>query len=207
MAGGVTGLSGLMIPLFPLKISVLPKEILPLHIFENRYKEMISNSIDSGQAFGMIYRDKGQFSNIGCSVKVHQTINTYPDGKCDILIKGIERFKVINYIQKKGSWFAEIESIDEKFDFMDSKSFNVIHDKYLKVLLSLNVNHNIQEEIKKTISFDFTKDLIIPTSLKQEFLELEDECSRMQYIENFLDSIMKNSNSTKNLTINDKVFN
>ena len=54
---------------------------------------------------------------------------------------------------------------------------------------------------------DFTKDLIIPTSLKQEFLELEDECSRMQYIENFLDSIIKNSNSTKNLTINDKVFN
>ena len=101
MAGGVTGLSGLMIPLFPLKISVLPKEILPLHIFENRYIEMISNSIDSGQAFGMIYRDKGQFSNIGCSVKVHQTINTYPDGKCDILIKGIERFKVINYIKKK----------------------------------------------------------------------------------------------------------
>lgn len=196
-----------MIPLFPIKISVLPKEILPLHIFENRYKEMISNSIDNNKAFGIIYRDKGQFSNIGCTAKVYKTINAYPDGKYDILIKGLERFRVINFIKKKESWFGEIEDIDEKFDFMDSKIFNVIHDKYLKVLLSLDVNHNIQEEIKKTISFDFTKDLIIPTSLKQEFLELEDECSRMHYIENFLDSIIKNSNSTKNLSTIDKVFN
>ena len=207
MAGGVSRLSRLMIPLFPLKISILPQEILPLNIFEDRYKKMIYNSIENNQIFGMIYRDKGQFSNIGCTVKVHKTLNSYSDGKYDILVKGLNRFRVINYVKKDDTWLGEIEDIDEKFEFMDSKIFNVIHDKYLKVLLSLNVDHNIQEEIKKTISFDFTKDLIIPNLLKQEFLELEDGCLRMQYIENFLDSIIKNSNSTKNLSIKDKVFN
>ena len=46
MAGRVSGLSRLMIPLFPLKISILPQEILPLHIFEDRYKKMIYNAIE-----------------------------------------------------------------------------------------------------------------------------------------------------------------
>ena len=72
--------------------------------------------------------------------------------------------------------------IDEKYDYMDKKIFSQILDKYLQVLLSYNVNHNIQNEINKTKSFDFTKDVVIPTALKQEFLELEDEFQRMIFI-------------------------
>jgi Lon protease-like protein len=197
----------MMIPLFPLKISILPQEVLPLHIFEDRYKKMVSNCIENKHLFGMIYRDKGQFSNIGCSVKIHKTLNSYDDGKYDILVQGQKRFKVVNFIKKTDSWYGEIESINENYDLIDQSSFNVILDKYLKVLLSLNVNHNIQSEIIKTKSFDFTKDLIIPNSLKQEFLELEDESSRMQYIDQFLDSILKNSDKQSNSPLKDNILN
>ena len=197
----------MMIPLFPLKISILPQEVLPLHIFEDRYKKMVSNCIENKHLFGMIYRDKGQFSNIGCSVKSHKTLNSYDDGKYDILVQGQKRFKVVNFIKKTDSWYGEIESINENYDLIDQNSFNVILDKYLKVLLSLNVNHNIQSEIVKTKSFDFTKDLIIPNSLKQEFLELEDESSRMQYIDQFLDTILKNSDNQSNSPLKDNILN
>ncbi len=197
----------MMIPLFPLKISILPQEVLPLHIFEDRYKKMVSNCIENKHLFGMIYRDKGQFSNIGCSVKIHKTLNSYDDGKYDILVQGQKRFKVVNFIKKTDSWYGEIESINENYDLIDQTSFNVILDKYLKVLLSLNVNHNIQSEIVKTKSFDFTKDLIIPNSLKQEFLELEDESSRMQYIDQFLDTILKNSDNQSNSPLKDNILN
>ena len=197
----------MMIPLFPLKISILPQEVLPLHIFEDRYKKMVSNCIENKHLFGMIYRDKGQFSNIGCSVKIHKTLNSYDDGEYDILVQGQKRFKVVNFIKKTDSWYGEIESINENYDLIDQNSFNVILDKYLKVLLSLNVNHNIQSEIVKTKSFDFTKDLIIPNSLKQEFLELEDESSRMQYIDQFLDTILKNSDNQSNSPLKDNILN
>jgi len=83
----------MMIPLFPLKISILPQEVLPLHIFEDRYKKMVSNCIENKHLFGMIYRDKGQFSNIGCSVKIHKTLNSYDDGKYDILVQGQKDLK------------------------------------------------------------------------------------------------------------------
>ena len=63
------------IPLFPLKLAVLPKEVLPLHIFEERYKKMITECINSNSLFGIIYREKGEFSKIGCAVKIYKTLN------------------------------------------------------------------------------------------------------------------------------------
>ena len=195
------------LPLFPLKLAVLPKEILPLHIFEDRYKKMVSNSINTDSLFGIIYREKGQFSKIGCAVKVYKTLNKYDDGKYDILVRGQYRFKIINYMKKNDSWYADIEEIDEHYDLVDPKIFNYILDKYLKVLLSNNANQNIQDELDKSISFDFTKNLIIPTQIKQEFLELEDEFSRMKYIENFLDNILNSDTRNLNLSVKDKELN
>ena len=195
------------LPLFPLKLAVLPKEILPLHIFEDRYKKMVSNSINTDSLFGIIYRKKGQFSKIGCAVKVYKTLNKYDDGKYDILVRGQYRFKIINYMKKNDLWYADIEEIDEHYDLVDPKIFNYILDKYLKVLLSNNANQNIQDELDKSISFDFTKNLIIPTQIKQEFLELEDEFSRMKYIENFLDNILNSDTRNLNLSVKDKELN
>ena len=196
-----------MIPLFPIKIAILPEEILPLHIFEDRYKKMISESISSNQPFGIIYKDKGQISNIGCAVCINKIINKYEDGKYDILVKGQYRFKITKSFKKENLWHAQIKTIDERYDYMDQKIFAQILDKYLQVLLSYNINHNIQNEMTKTKSFDFTKDVVIPTPLKQEFLELEDEPQRMIFIEQFLDSIISNSDQVKTLNFKDKILN
>ncbi len=202
-----TGLSRLMIPLFPLKLAVLPKEILPLHIFEDRYKNMVTECISNKTPFGMIYREKGEFSKIGCAVKVYKTLNKYDDGKYDILVEGCYRFKILNYIKKNDLWHGEIQEINEHYDLMDPKIFNYILDKYLKVLLSNNANLNIQDELNKTNSFDFTKDLVIPTSIKQEFLELDDEFSRMKYIEKFLDTVINSNSKKENFNLKDKTLN
>ena len=153
-----------MLPLFPLKLAVLPKEIIPLHIFEERYKKMITECINTNSLFGMIYREKGEFSKIGCAVKVYKTLNKYDDGKYDILIEGCYRFKIINYMKKNDLWFADIKEIDEHYDLMDPKIFNYILDKYLKVLLSNNANQNIQDELDKSISFDYEHIYIIKSS-------------------------------------------
>tara|TARA_B100002051_G_C16737273_1_gene641974 strand:- start:92 stop:685 length:594 start_codon:yes stop_codon:yes gene_type:complete len=194
-------------PLFPLKLSVLPKEVLPLHIFEERYKKMITDCIKTNSLFGIIYKDKGEFSKIGCAVKIYKVLNKYEDGKYDILIEGCYRFKIINYMKKNNIWFGEIKEIDEHYDLMDPKIFNYILDKYLKVLLSNNANQNIQEELDKSNSFDFTKNLVIPSQIKKEFLELEDEFTRMKYIENFLDNLLNSNSNNINLSVKDKVLN
>ena len=158
-----------MIPLFPLKLAVLPKETIPLHIFEDRYKKLISECLNNNAPFGMIYRNDGQFSNTGCSVYISKIINKYDNGRYDILIKGDKRFEVIDFIKKDELWYGNIKFINEKYEFMDKDIFSKILDKYLKVLLSFDINYNLQYEMQKSKSFDFTKDVVIPIELKQEF--------------------------------------
>ena len=133
--------------------------------------------------------------------------NKYDNGRYDILIKGDKRFKVIDFVKKDELWYGNIKFINEKYEFMDKGIFSKILDKYLQILLSFNINYNLQDEMKKSKSFDFTKDVVIPIELKQEFLELKNEMDRMFFIENFLDSIIKNSDQVKNLNFKNKDLN
>ena len=70
-----------------------------------------------------------------------------------------------------------------------------------------DIKHDIQNEMKKKVSFDFTKNILIPNNIKQEFLELEDESDRIIFIDNFLDSIFSNIKKDKNKIFKGRILN
>ena len=184
-----------IIPLFPLNMVVFPKENISLHIFEDRYKKMISNCISTKSEFGIILKKNNRIADVGCTVIVDKLLKTYSSGELDITLFGMERFKVLDKFKKDDLLFANISKIDEAYDLVDKKSFSIILDKYLKLLLSFNIKHDIRNEMNKNISFDFTKSVIIPSLIKQEFLELSNESERINFIDLFLDSVINNSNT------------
>src|SRR5881396_2113985 len=86
---------GLLLPLFPLHVVLFPGGVLPLHIFEERYKEMIGEAIRNKAEFGVMLATSGGIANIGCSAVVEQVIKDYPDGRQDILTRGKRRFELL----------------------------------------------------------------------------------------------------------------
>lgn len=84
-----------IIPIFPLNIVMYPGAKYPLHIFEERYKKMVRNSIFSGQGFGIVSKIDLEISNIGCYVLVDKVVKQYENGSMDIFVEGIERFEII----------------------------------------------------------------------------------------------------------------
>ena len=100
-----------ILPLFPLNLVLLPYEILPLHIFEPRYKSMVKNAIENEQPFGIVLKDSDGVYKKGCRVEVTKVLQKYPNGEYDIIVKGIERFKVL-YTEKDGdTFYGQIEYI------------------------------------------------------------------------------------------------
>lgn len=93
-----------LIPLFPLQVVVFPRTRLPLHIFEERYKKMVSEAIRDNSEFGIVLAKEEGIVNAGCTVGVEKLLHTYPDGRMDILTRGQRRF--------------EIESLDEEMEFL-----------------------------------------------------------------------------------------
>ena len=179
------------IALFPINLSVLPYEKVNLHIFEDRYKKLISHSLDVNKTFGIVYTKNKVMSKIGTIVKINEIYKKYDDGRFDLSVKGLERFKILKSYKEHELWNAKIRILDESYEDIDKNYFNLVLDKYLRLILSSKLNNNISQYMNKKTSFDFTKDVILPNSLKQDFLELENEQKRMNYIDIFLDSLLE----------------
>jgi len=82
------------IGLFPLGMVLLPTERVPLHIFEERYKELIGECIDAEAEFGLVYADGDQLSDVGTRARVAQVLTRFPDGRLNVLVEGGSRFRL-----------------------------------------------------------------------------------------------------------------
>lgn len=92
------------IPLFPLNTVLFPGMPLPLHIFEDRYKEMVSDCLNSGQPFGVVLVEEGETGGdplarphmIGCTAEIAQ-VQPLDGGRMLILTVGRERFRIVRF--------------------------------------------------------------------------------------------------------------
>jgi Lon protease-like protein len=83
------------IGLFPLPLVLLPTERLPLHIFEERYRELIGECLDSGDEFGLVYADDDGVRDVGTRARVTEVLARLADGRMDVLVEGGDRFRLL----------------------------------------------------------------------------------------------------------------
>lgn len=84
-----------LLPLFPLNVVLYPRTDLPLHIFEERYKEMIAECLQNGWEFGVLLAKEQSVENIGCTASITEVVKTYEDGRMDIKTRGSRRFSIL----------------------------------------------------------------------------------------------------------------
>lgn len=82
------------IGLFPLPMVLLPTEQVPLHIFEERYKELIGECLADDTAFGLLYADGEGLKEIGTEAAVIEVLTRFDDGRMNVLVEGVDRFRV-----------------------------------------------------------------------------------------------------------------
>lgn len=102
-----------LIPLFPLRVVVFPRTPLPLHIFEDRYKEMVGNAIRDNSEFGVVLAKDNGIVNAGCTVMVEKVLETYSDGRMDILTRGQRRFEIVALNEEKEYLQGEVSFFDD----------------------------------------------------------------------------------------------
>ncbi|MGA2130834.1 MAG: LON peptidase substrate-binding domain-containing protein [Bryobacteraceae bacterium] len=118
-------MSSRLLPLFPLNVVVFPRTHLPLHIFEDRYKEMIGKAMTDNTEFGVVLAKDEGIVNAGCTVIVEKLLKSYPDGKMDILTCGRRRFEVLMLDEEKDYLRGEVQFFDD--DDSDPAPLEVQH--------------------------------------------------------------------------------
>ncbi len=102
-----------LLPLFPLRAVVFPQAEFPLHIFEDRYKEMVGEAIRNGTEFGIVLARGESIAGQGCTVTIEKVVNRYEDGRLDIITRGRRRFEILNLNDERSYLQGEVEFFDD----------------------------------------------------------------------------------------------
>lgn len=99
--------------MFPLEVVLFPRTPLPLHVFEDRYKEMVGEILATHSEFGVVLAGEKGIVNTGCTAIVEKVIQKYPDGRMDILTKGRRRFEIILLNDEKSYLRGAVDFFDD----------------------------------------------------------------------------------------------
>ena len=111
-----------IIPLFPLSTVVFfPNTLLPLHIFEPRYKQMVNDVIDTEKIIGMALLKPGWGDNYYGNPEIYDTVGMgrivssekYEDGRINIVLYGLKRVRVVDIIEEKPYRLARVDIIED----------------------------------------------------------------------------------------------
>ena len=102
------------LPLFPLQVVLLPDAELPLHIFEDRYKEMIAEVLRDKIEFGVVLANERGIVNTGCTATIERVLREYPDGRLDILTLGRRRFEIERVNEDRAFLRGEVDYFDDE---------------------------------------------------------------------------------------------
>jgi Lon protease-like protein len=124
------------IPLFPLGVVLLPGLPLPLHIFEKRYRELITECLRKDSEFGIVYYNGEDIQRAGCTAKITQVMKSTEEGKLDIMTVGVRRFTIHEIYEEKAYLEADVDFFDDEETGSEEK-INELAEKGIQRLTRL----------------------------------------------------------------------
>lgn len=104
------------IGLFPLGIVLLPTEQVPLHIFEDRYRELIGECIDREEEFGLVLADDDGIREIGTRAAVVEVVERFEDGRLNVVVEGRDRFRLQRLTEGRSFHTGDVEALEDQHD-------------------------------------------------------------------------------------------
>jgi len=172
------------IPLFPLDVVLLPSMALPLHIFEPRYKIMIGRCLNEAIEFGVILAaDKG-VARVGCTAEIAQKLKDYPDGRMDIMTEGRSVFHLLELLEEKQYYEAQVEYAAEDVVLLDAPREARMTQLFQQAHLLLAGQEWAVADTDTDISLAYRMAARLPLELaeKQELLEMRAEDARQDFL-------------------------
>jgi Lon protease-like protein len=176
--------------IFPLGLVLLPGERLPLHIFEPRYKELISECLAEERPFGIVLSDDSGLKEIGTVASVIEVLERFDDGRLNIVVEGGDRFRVVELTTGRAFQTGEVEEVaDEDVDVDEEDAARALGlFKELRELVGSDVEE--PEEGDPALSFALASRVDFGLDPKQRLLELTSEPDRLTLVIELLEGAL-----------------
>ena len=179
------------LPIFELPVVLLPGELLPLHIFEERYKRMIAHCVDTHEPFGVVFHDEeGGARRIGCEARVAEVLEHFDDGRMNIVVAGERPFRVLDRFEAPEFPAGEVEPIDSPGPVDDDPdAAERARGAFAELVERVSGEPPEAGELADQDAYDLAARVELPVETKQKLLELRSERERMQVLGNALSAL------------------
>ena len=167
------------IGLFPLNLVLVPGEQAPLHIFEPRYRELISECLDFGNDFGLLLEDDEGMREVGTRCKVVEVIDRFPDGRLNVVVEATERFQLLEVTDGRAFRTAEIETLPDESDTPLEDEVEEVLAAYARVVAAAEAELDDLDLDADSVAYQIAARIDFGTEVKQGLLELRSERERV----------------------------
>ena len=172
-------------PLFPLGLVLIPHELVPLHIFEERYKLMIGECIEEEREFGIVWLADDGLKEIGCSARISRVIERFEDGRMNVLVEGGSPFRLLRRIEDLPYPAGDVELLEDAAEEPAAapEAADTARRRYADLVAEVTDERPEPGDLAKLDAYGMAATLDVALEAKQMLLELRSERGRLEQLE------------------------
>ena len=169
-------------PLFPLGIVALPGELIPLHIFEERYKTMINECLESEHEFGIVWLSDDGLREVGCACAIDRVLERMDDGRLNLLVRGTRPIRVLERLGHLPYPAGVIEFVEDREDPPDPDLATAAHEAYAELVKRATDRDPDAEELAQMSAYAMAATVDFGLDAKQGLLDMRSENARLRLV-------------------------
>ena len=177
-------------PIFPLTLVLLPTELAPLHIFEERYKRMINLCLEDSAEFGIVWLGDDGLAEIGCTARVTELIDRMDDGRMNILVRGGRPFRLIRRVDDLAYPAGDIELLEDE-DGPSESHAEAARMSYAEVVEKATDERPTPEDLAEMDAYGMAATIELEPALKQRLLASRSEDERLEIVESLFEKAVE----------------
>jgi len=169
-------------PLFPLGLVALPSEMIPLHIFEERYKTMIGRCRSDGTEFGIVWLAEDGLRPIGCACEVADVLEELEDGRINLVARGTRPFRIESRQDELPYPAGVVEFLDDREEEPDLEAALAAQEVYAELVLQATDRTPDPADLAAMTAYEMAATVEFGLDAKQGLLDLRSETARMKLV-------------------------
>jgi len=169
-------------PLFPLGIVALPGELIPLHIFEDRYKTMMNECLQEEKEFGIVWMSDDGLRENGCACAIDRVLERTEDGRMNLLTRGTRPFRVVERQSHLAYPAGVIEFLEDRDEPVDPELLRDAQEAYAELVQRATDKEPGSDELAEMDAYGMAATVDFGPDAKQGLLDLRSENARLRLV-------------------------
>ena len=178
-------------PLFPLGIVALPGEVVPLHVFEERYKTMMERCLAEDSAFGIVWLSDDGLREVGCACEITEVVERDDDGRMNLLTRGTRPFQLLEREEHLPYPAGTVQFLDDREEPVDGSLAAVARETYAELVERATDNRPEPQELAKMSAYEMAGTVDFGLKAKQGLLDMRSENARLRLVTRLFRAAMK----------------